>query len=172
MRALLLVRYKPGDPARAPPWVAPHQPRLDWQMWFAALGSPEVCRLLLSSTPQRGLLTGGLPMGYLTSAQNPHRSRHGMSASRKDCSTIPRPPLAAKSLVRAPGVAPPDRAGSRGAPAGRRVALAGGAAAAGARHALAHGLHARRVGPAAARAARHGAAGGERFVPTLVRLGT
>lgn len=31
-------RYKPGDPARALPWVAPHQPRLDWQMWFAALG--------------------------------------------------------------------------------------------------------------------------------------
>ena len=32
-------RYKPGDPNRRPPWVAPHQPRLDWQMWFAALGS-------------------------------------------------------------------------------------------------------------------------------------
>ena len=32
-------RYKPGDPARAPAWVAPHQPRLDWQMWFAALGT-------------------------------------------------------------------------------------------------------------------------------------
>ncbi len=31
-------RYKPGDPTRRPPWVAPHQPRLDWQMWFAALG--------------------------------------------------------------------------------------------------------------------------------------
>jgi predicted DCC family thiol-disulfide oxidoreductase YuxK len=31
--------YKPGDPARAPRWVAPHQPRLDWQMWFAALGN-------------------------------------------------------------------------------------------------------------------------------------
>jgi hypothetical protein len=31
--------YKPGDVASAPPWVAPHQPRLDWQMWFAALGS-------------------------------------------------------------------------------------------------------------------------------------
>jgi hypothetical protein len=29
---------KPGDPRRAPPWVAPHMPRLDWQMWFAALG--------------------------------------------------------------------------------------------------------------------------------------
>ena len=33
-------RYKPGDLKRRPPWVAPHQPRLDWQMWFAALGSP------------------------------------------------------------------------------------------------------------------------------------
>jgi len=31
-------RYKPGDVKRAPPWVAPYQPRLDWQMWFAALG--------------------------------------------------------------------------------------------------------------------------------------
>jgi predicted DCC family thiol-disulfide oxidoreductase YuxK len=31
--------YKPGDLARPPRWVAPHQPRLDWQMWFAALGS-------------------------------------------------------------------------------------------------------------------------------------
>jgi hypothetical protein len=30
-------RYKPGDVKRAPRWVQPHQPRLDWQMWFAAL---------------------------------------------------------------------------------------------------------------------------------------
>ncbi len=30
--------YKPGELARRPPWVAPHQPRLDWQLWFAALG--------------------------------------------------------------------------------------------------------------------------------------
>jgi predicted DCC family thiol-disulfide oxidoreductase YuxK len=30
-------KYKPGDLARRPPFVAPHQPRLDWQMWFAAL---------------------------------------------------------------------------------------------------------------------------------------
>ncbi|MBV8144516.1 MAG: lipase maturation factor family protein [Gammaproteobacteria bacterium] len=33
-------RYKPGDLARAPPWNIPHQPRLDWQMWFAALDDP------------------------------------------------------------------------------------------------------------------------------------
>ena len=32
-------KYKPGDLTRPPAWVAPHQPRLDWQMWFAALGS-------------------------------------------------------------------------------------------------------------------------------------
>jgi lipase maturation factor 1 len=31
--------YKPGNVMRAPPIVEPHQPRLDWQMWFAALGS-------------------------------------------------------------------------------------------------------------------------------------
>ncbi len=31
-------KYKPGDVARRPGWVQPHQPRLDWQMWFAALG--------------------------------------------------------------------------------------------------------------------------------------
>jgi lipase maturation factor 1 len=32
-------RWKAGALNRAPGWVAPHQPRLDWQMWFAALGS-------------------------------------------------------------------------------------------------------------------------------------
>jgi hypothetical protein len=31
--------YKPGNTHRSLPWVAPYQPRLDWQMWFAALGS-------------------------------------------------------------------------------------------------------------------------------------
>jgi len=31
--------YKPGNVKRRPGWVAPYQPRLDWQMWFAALGS-------------------------------------------------------------------------------------------------------------------------------------
>ena len=35
-------RYKPGDVQRRLPLVAPYQPRLDWQMWFAALGdAPE-----------------------------------------------------------------------------------------------------------------------------------
>jgi predicted DCC family thiol-disulfide oxidoreductase YuxK len=34
-------RYKPGDVNRRPPWNIPHQPRLDWQMWFAALDVAE-----------------------------------------------------------------------------------------------------------------------------------
>jgi predicted DCC family thiol-disulfide oxidoreductase YuxK len=64
-------KYKPGDLARRPPWVAPHQPRLDWQMWFAALdqfdtqpwlqsfllrllqGSPDVLRLV-ANDPFKG----------------------------------------------------------------------------------------------------------------------
>ncbi|HEV7503266.1 MAG TPA: lipase maturation factor family protein, partial [Vicinamibacteria bacterium] len=57
-------RYKPGNPARRPSFVAPHQPRLDWQMWFAALGSCEESpwlarlfeRLLEGSPPVVGLL--------------------------------------------------------------------------------------------------------------------
>jgi hypothetical protein len=32
-------RDKPDDPRKRPGFVAPHQPRLDWQLWFAALGS-------------------------------------------------------------------------------------------------------------------------------------
>ena len=34
-------KYKVGDIRRRPPWVAPYHPRLDWQMWFAALGEFE-----------------------------------------------------------------------------------------------------------------------------------
>jgi len=34
-------KYKPGNLYKRPGFVEPHQPRLDWQMWFAALSSPE-----------------------------------------------------------------------------------------------------------------------------------
>ena len=30
-------KWKPTDPARRPMFATPHMPRLDWQMWFAAL---------------------------------------------------------------------------------------------------------------------------------------
>ena len=57
-------KWKPGDMKRAPGWCAPHQPRLDWQMWFAALGSPDqnqwlvglIVRLLEGSRDVTGLL--------------------------------------------------------------------------------------------------------------------
>jgi predicted DCC family thiol-disulfide oxidoreductase YuxK len=36
-------RYKPGDVDRPPPFVAPHQPRVDFQLWFLLLrGRPPV----------------------------------------------------------------------------------------------------------------------------------
>jgi hypothetical protein len=51
-------KYKPGDVYRRPRFVEPHQPRLDWQMWFAALGdyrsSPwfvSFCERLLKGSP-------------------------------------------------------------------------------------------------------------------------
>lgn len=34
-------KWKPGNLFNAPRRIAPHQPRLDWQMWFAALGDIE-----------------------------------------------------------------------------------------------------------------------------------
>jgi len=34
------MQNKPDDPHRAPPWVAPHMPRLSWRLWFAAMGPP------------------------------------------------------------------------------------------------------------------------------------
>jgi hypothetical protein len=57
-------KWKPGAVERAPRFVAPHQPRLDWQMWFAALGYCEtnpwlvrfLVRLLEGSKPVIGLL--------------------------------------------------------------------------------------------------------------------
>ena len=57
-------RYKPGNLHRGLPLVAPYQPRLDWQMWFAALGSYRenswvaslVYRLLLNETSVIALL--------------------------------------------------------------------------------------------------------------------
>jgi len=56
-------RFKPGDPARRPRWVAPYQPRLDWQMWFASLGTyrenPWFTNFMVS------LLSGSPPVSHL-----------------------------------------------------------------------------------------------------------
>jgi hypothetical protein len=57
-------KYKPGDVRRRPGFVEPHQPRLDWQMWFAALSDADatpwfqglLLRLLQGSAPVLRLL--------------------------------------------------------------------------------------------------------------------
>jgi len=59
-----VFRYKPGPLTRPPPWNIPHQPRLDWQMWFAALGDARanpwfqslLLRLLEGAPPVLALL--------------------------------------------------------------------------------------------------------------------
>jgi hypothetical protein len=61
-------KYKPGDLKRRPAFVAPHQPRLDWQMWFAALGDVRqnrwlvnFCVRLLQGSPEVLKLMGKNP---------------------------------------------------------------------------------------------------------------
>ena len=62
-------KHKPSTDVKvAPTWVAPHQPRLDWQMWFAALGTYNhntwlinlVYRLLKGEPEVWGLVDDGL----------------------------------------------------------------------------------------------------------------
>ncbi|HTL17812.1 MAG TPA: lipase maturation factor family protein [Patescibacteria group bacterium] len=52
-------KYKPGDIKRRPGFVEPHQPRLDWQMWFAVFADyrqnpwfVEFCFRLMNGSPQ------------------------------------------------------------------------------------------------------------------------
>jgi predicted DCC family thiol-disulfide oxidoreductase YuxK len=63
-------KYKPGDLKRRPPFVVPYQPRLDWQMWFAALYPPnsrvaywfyDFMRRLLEGSPDVLALLGHNP---------------------------------------------------------------------------------------------------------------
>ena len=57
-------KWKPGEVNQRPRFVAPHQPRLDWQMWFAALSyypgtpwfGPLLNRLLRNSPDVLALL--------------------------------------------------------------------------------------------------------------------
>ena len=94
--AEVAFRYKPGDVERPPPsLVAPHQPRLDWQMWFAAL-SPNapnwLVRLadlvlasddLLSDTATGGGGGGGTTLGELLGPQP------ALAAAAAECGLSP-----------------------------------------------------------------------------------
>jgi predicted DCC family thiol-disulfide oxidoreductase YuxK len=55
-----VFRYKPGPVARRPSWNVPHQPRLDWQMWFAAYEGIDEKRWF--EPLMHRLLEGGAPV--------------------------------------------------------------------------------------------------------------
>jgi hypothetical protein len=62
-------RWKAGDPKRRPRFVEPHMPRLDWQMWFAALDPigaqywlERLVQRILAGEPVVGRLLGPNPL--------------------------------------------------------------------------------------------------------------
>ena len=63
-------RWKAGDLSLSPRFVQPHMPRLDWQMWFAALDPQRQAHWLLPLA-QRLLENDPLALGLLDAAANP-----------------------------------------------------------------------------------------------------
>ena len=67
-----VLSWKPDDPARCPAWQQPHMPRLDWQMWFAALGPARAQRWF---EPLLGRLLEGEPSVLALFRENPFPDR-------------------------------------------------------------------------------------------------
>lgn len=74
--------YKPGDPMRPPPFVAPHQPRVDFLLWFYGLsyeqGTPLYVRNLVTKlctdpSAVSSLFVGPLPEHPLAARVRFHR---------------------------------------------------------------------------------------------------
>jgi lipase maturation factor 1 len=61
-------RYKPQDPSQRPAIYAPYQPRFDWNLWFASLGSWRE-NMIVPSTEER--LLAGSPDVLALFAGNP-----------------------------------------------------------------------------------------------------
>lgn len=61
-------KWKPTDPMRPPGYCIPHMPRLDWQMWFAALGPRGQLNWLV---PFMRRLTEGEPAVLRLMGKNP-----------------------------------------------------------------------------------------------------
>ena len=71
LEGFLANQYKPGDVMRPPRWNIPYQPRLDWQMWFAALGTPaqnpwfeRFLQRLLENSPEVTALLASNPFAF------------------------------------------------------------------------------------------------------------
>ncbi len=128
-------RWKPGAVTRTPRFVQPHQPRLDWQMWFAAL-NPEgaehwlvpLMQRLLEGAPDVLALLAGNPFGdapprYVRLASYRYRfstpdvrSRTGAWWQREFTGYLTRalslpgtPPPPDSAAPRPPGSPPPPR---------------------------------------------------------------
>jgi hypothetical protein len=77
-------RYKPGDPARWPGLAAPHQPRVDFQLWFYALqyraGEPAWVSALMARACRAPALIAPLFTAPLPSS--PHLVRFAFERAR------------------------------------------------------------------------------------------
>jgi predicted DCC family thiol-disulfide oxidoreductase YuxK len=123
-----VFKYKPGDLRRAPGFVAPYQPRLDWQLWFAALGGPrtnpwfyhfEYC--LLQNSPSVLALLGPNPFPksppkYVRALLYEYHftdraTRRGTDAWwRRELKGLYAPPLSLEDFRHAQGLAAESRA--------------------------------------------------------------
>jgi len=82
-----IFRYKPGPLDRRPPIVPLHMPRLDWQMWFAAISWPQadhwqatLHEALLEARPEVLALLERVPFdGQRPRAVRWRRDRYGFS---------------------------------------------------------------------------------------------
>jgi predicted DCC family thiol-disulfide oxidoreductase YuxK len=125
-----VFRYKPGPLSRPPLWNIPHQPRLDWQMWFAALGDVRenpwvvslMARLLEGSRPVLGLFASnpfadGPPIyvrAQLYDYQFADRRTHGLTGQWwvRGWETSYIPPIRLADFHGAAGPAPAEPPGS------------------------------------------------------------
>ena len=83
----LEFRYKPGNVSAAPKWVGlpgiggsfsgMHQPRLDWQMWFAALGNYQHNPWLVNLVLKLLSKDGGDARALMAQDEWPERYRSG-----------------------------------------------------------------------------------------------
>ena len=80
---------KPGDPARRPPQIAPYHLRLDWLMWFAAMGPCGGTTVVLAADRQAAA-GGPATFGLLRTIRFPNARRDG--SVRSCIATRSRPP--------------------------------------------------------------------------------
>ena len=66
------LRWQPVEPSRAPAFILPHQPRLDWMMWFVPTQAPP--GTIVFDQLIRRLVEDSQPVGTLL-ADNPFATR-------------------------------------------------------------------------------------------------